>query len=83
MPSDLVPTDSDTRVILERLSTIQRDITDLKLDVRRTLDDHEHRLRDLEEKQITLAARVNNFAIFQAVYATLGSMAAAFFGVRN
>lgn len=85
MPGDLTQPDSqsDLRVITERLGVIQRDVFDLKTDIRSQLKDHEDRIRELEEKQITLAARVNNFAIFQAIYATVGSIAAAFFGVRQ
>lgn len=74
---------SETRLILQRLETIQRDIDTIKTDNRRTLDDHEARLRSLERQQTILESRVNVFGVLQGLYSTVVAAAAAFFGVRQ
>lgn len=71
-------------LIAQSMQTIQRDIAELKADVREQMRDHEMRLRKLEleripaleQSQSDLAATVKSWQWVQAGYSTIAAVAA-------
>jgi hypothetical protein len=71
---------AELRSINERLGVIAANVQELKADVRKTLDDHEFRLRKLEIEQTTLSARVTMGGILQTSFAAIVAGIAAIVG---
>lgn len=74
---------SEMRMIAARLDTIQRDLTELKTDMRAQMADHEQRIRVLERGYERLDSRVNTFGMLQAAYATVAATIASVIGATR
>lgn len=59
-------------------AAVQRGLADIRTDSRETKENHDERIRKLEEGMIRVGERMTLFAAAQAVFATVASTVAAF-----
>lgn len=76
MPED----ETQMAIILEKLNSIARRQEEQYADIRNLLNDHEQRIRKVEERVTEINARQTMMAMIQGAFTTVASALAALFG---